>query len=112
MSPKMRKNATARSTLWPQTTRMARVMIMVVMNMTKVTATPACTEKPGFKHVQIGQWAAAWQNCQCTYSLPCCSARILELTLRGVTSRLHICSCSQVWCLAWNDQAGQMSSGT
>ena len=31
--------------LWFHTTRMARVMISVVINMTNVTATPACKKK-------------------------------------------------------------------
>lgn len=41
MRPNTKKNARAMKMLWFHTTRMATVMIIVVINITNVTATPA-----------------------------------------------------------------------
>ena len=45
MSPNTAKKAIATRMWWFHTTRMARVMMSVVMNMTNVTATPAGKKK-------------------------------------------------------------------
>jgi hypothetical protein len=45
MSPNTAKKAIATRMWWFHTTRMARVMMSVVMNMTNVTATPARKKK-------------------------------------------------------------------